>query len=317
MAELAPQKYGMIREAFRGMHPGLRLVFFISLVLTGTGVAGAFALVLSGGHWDPAGAPKGLQGWMGWVQALNQLLAFGGAAAMYAWLFGGEAAATWVWRAVPRWTWWVAGAVLIGASAPWIDAAMRLNAWVLEALPDAGWKVWMAEQEASMRAATLVLLDLPDLSALLITLLVVTVLPAVCEEWAFRGTLQPLLSQWTGNIHAGIWLGAVFFSAIHLQFEGFLPRMLLGAMLGYLTAASGSLIPAMVGHAINNGSVVVTAYLLGSEYVVESMEAQSAPWATEDYVQNGLLLVGWLVASYWVLRNQRWSEIRRRYLARS
>ena len=175
----------------------------------------------------------------------------------------------------------------------------------------------MAQQESTMRTATLVLLDLPNISALLTTLLVVTVLPAVCEEWAFRGTLQPLLSQWTGNVHAGVWLGAVLFSAIHLQFEGFLPRMLLGAMLGYLTAASGSLIPAIVGHAINNGTVVVTAYFLGSEYVVESMQAQSEPWATEDYVKNGLALVFWLAAAYWVLRNQRWSEIRGRYLGRS
>ena len=60
----------------------------------------------------------------------------------------------------------------------------------------------------------------------------------------------------------GIWVAAVIFSAIHVQFYGFFPRMLLGALFGYLYYWSKNLLIPMIAHSINNGTAVIGAYVL-------------------------------------------------------
>ena len=92
----------------------------------------------------------------------------------------------------------------------------------------------------------------------------VALLPAVFEELAFRGVLQPLLIRATGNAWMGIALASILFSAIHFQFYGFLPRVLLGALFGWLAHRSGSLIPGMLAHFVNNTLAAITLWVTGS-----------------------------------------------------
>lgn len=96
---------------------------------------------------------------------------------------------------------------------------------------------------------------------LAVNLLVIAVLPALGEELFFRGLLQRIFSDWSKNIHIGIWVAAFVFSALHGQFYGFIPRMLLGAMFGYLFAWSGTLWIPILAHLVNNASAVVATYL--------------------------------------------------------
>jgi membrane protease YdiL (CAAX protease family) len=96
---------------------------------------------------------------------------------------------------------------------------------------------------------------------LLIALFVVVLLPAVGEEVLFRGIIQTKLFQHWGNTHLAIWTAAAIFSAIHFQFYGFLPRMMLGALFGYLYFWTGSLRIAVLAHFVNNGFVLVMVYL--------------------------------------------------------
>ena len=110
------------------------------------------------------------------------------------------------------------------------------------------------------------------------TLLTVALLPAVCEEFAFRGVIQPLVAKWTNNIHAAVWMAAFLFSAIHLQFHGFLPRMVLGAGLGYLVIYSNSLWPAIAAHFFNNAGAIFMAAIYGPEWVAQEMNA-APEWA--------------------------------------
>ena len=58
--------------------------------------------------------------------------------------------------------------------------------------------------------------------------------------------------------HVAIWVTAFIFSAIHVQFYGFVPRMLMGAMFGYVLAWTGSLWVPIVMHFVNNGIAVVS-----------------------------------------------------------
>ena len=97
-----------------------------------------------------------------------------------------------------------------------------------------------------------------------VVILSVALLPAVFEELAFRGALQPLLIRATGNPWVGIVLASIIFSAIHFQFYGFLPRVLLGMLFGWLAYRTGSILPGMVAHFLNNAGAAITLWITGS-----------------------------------------------------
>lgn len=105
------------------------------------------------------------------------------------------------------------------------------------------------------------MLEVDTFGGLLVNLLVIALIPAIGEELTFRGVLQQSLVRGCKNHHVGIILSAAIFSFIHFQFYGFLPRMFLGIILGYLFYYSGSLWVSILMHFINNGTAVVIAYL--------------------------------------------------------
>lgn len=104
------------------------------------------------------------------------------------------------------------------------------------------------------------MLQVDSIGGLLFNLLVIALIPAIGEELTFRGVLQQALTR-RCNVHVAVWLGAFIFSFIHFQFYGFLPRMFLGLLLGYLFYYSGSLWTSILMHFFNNGTAVVVAYL--------------------------------------------------------
>jgi membrane protease YdiL (CAAX protease family) len=80
----------------------------------------------------------------------------------------------------------------------------------------------------------------------------IAVIPAIGEEIIFRGFFQRELIQQTGKVHLSVWIAAFVFSFIHFQFLGFFPRVLLGALLGYMYVWSGSLLVPICMHFTNN-----------------------------------------------------------------
>ena len=140
----------------------------------------------------------------------------------------------------------------------------------------------MREKEDELMVMTKYLTDFDNTGEFLMGLLVIGVLAGLGEEFLFRGVLQPKLQFYTGNAHVGIWLAAFIFSAIHLQFYGFFPRMLLGAIFGYLYYYSGSLLYPIIAHILNNAFTVILVYLnkLGKiEFNIEESEQVSLPFA--------------------------------------
>ena len=104
------------------------------------------------------------------------------------------------------------------------------------------------------------MLQVDSFGGLLFNLLVIALIPAIGEELTFRGVLQQALTR-RCNVHVAVFLSAFIFSFIHFQFYGFLPRMFLGLLLGYLFYYSGSLWTSILMHFVNNGAAVVVAYL--------------------------------------------------------
>lgn len=95
---------------------------------------------------------------------------------------------------------------------------------------------------------------------LIVSVLVVGVLTGFSEEFFFRGALQRIFSTRPTNVHASIWITAFVFSAIHMQFFGFFPRLVLGAIFGYLLWWSGSLWLPIIAHTLNNSIAIISHY---------------------------------------------------------
>lgn len=99
---------------------------------------------------------------------------------------------------------------------------------------------------------------------LIVNVLIIGLFAGFSEELFFRGALQRLLQSTRMSPAAAVWIAAIVFSAVHFQFFGFVPRMLLGAFFGYLLLWSGSVWLAVAAHAFNNVMYVVLTYFTGS-----------------------------------------------------
>ncbi|PLX08205.1 MAG: hypothetical protein C0596_07895 [Marinilabiliales bacterium] len=98
----------------------------------------------------------------------------------------------------------------------------------------------------------------------IVNMIIMALIPAIGEELMFRGLIQKHLIEWTKKPHLAIILSAIIFSAVHMQFYGFFPRLVLGALFGYLVYYSKSLWPAIFAHFFNNAMAVI-AYKLGDQ----------------------------------------------------
>lgn len=119
---------------------------------------------------------------------------------------------------------------------------------------------YMKTLEETAQIATEKMLNVSTFGGLLLNLLIIALIPAVGEEMTFRGVLQQSLTQ-KMNPHVAIILSAAIFSFIHFQFYGFLPRMFLGILLGYMFYITNSLWISILMHFANNGTAVVLYYL--------------------------------------------------------
>jgi membrane protease YdiL (CAAX protease family) len=130
-------------------------------------------------------------------------------------------------------------------------------------LPSAlkGLEDWMKSSEKEATDVTNIMLNVKTIWGLLFDLLLIGLITAIVEEFMFRGVMQTILFRWTKSVHTAVWVTAILFSAFHMEFYGFLPRLLLGVLFGYFVVWSGSIWPAVWAHFLNNGVDVVVTYL--------------------------------------------------------
>jgi len=154
--------------------------------------------------------------------------------------------------------------------------AQPLINWMAELNSQMPAPAWMHQSEKDAAEVTKIFLQMDGINDLLINLFMIALIPAVGEELLFRGLFQPLFHKLTNNPHLGIWLSAILFSALHMQFLGFFPRMFMGAAFGYLLLWSGSLWLPMIGHFVNNAGAVLIAYLIQKNGISQEVETVGA-----------------------------------------
>jgi hypothetical protein len=140
-----------------------------------------------------------------------------------------------------------------------------------------GFERWARGLEDNARILTEFLTDFNGMSQFLIAMVVIAIIPAVGEEFVFRGLLQNYAQGFIKNHHLAIWFTAFLFSAFHLQFYGFFPRAFLGIAFGYLYFWSGNLIIPMVAHFINNGFTLMMIYMYRSDTINFNIESSESP----------------------------------------
>ena len=113
-------------------------------------------------------------------------------------------------------------------------------------------ETWAFNKEKELEKITIFLVSFENNWEFLFGILSIALIPGICEEYLFRGVLQKNFYLISKNIHIAVWLSAFFFSALHLQFYGFFPRMLLGVLFGYIYYWSGSIVYPMIAHIFNN-----------------------------------------------------------------
>ena len=111
---------------------------------------------------------------------------------------------------------------------------------------------WAKLKESQLEKLTIYLVSFESFSEYLIGIIAIALIPGFFEEFLFRGIIQKNINLVSKNHHLAIWLSALIFSAIHMQFYGFFPRLLMGALFGYLFYWSGSIFYAVAAHAFNN-----------------------------------------------------------------
>jgi len=196
----------------------------------------------------------------------------------------------------------LSGTVMIIA-LPFINFTAEINQALV--LPDSlSWlEQMMRDSEQNAEHITKVFLDINSVSALLINLFMMALIPAIGEEMMFRGLIQKSLSK-KMNIHIAIFISAFIFSFIHFQFFGFLPRFLMGLFFGYVFYWSRNLWLTVFAHFINNGSAVLLAYIYGVEGIATDTSTFSEGDNSSMYLISSIILTAGLIYSIYFLQKR-------------
>jgi len=175
-------------------------------------------------------------------------------------------------RRVPRFTELSLGILLMAVSMPLVLYSLTLNQQF--PLPEM-FKVAGEQAEEALKG----LLHMENWSELLVNMVLIALLPALGEELVFRGVVQQQLMRRIANPWVAMLISAAIFSAAHFQFDGFLPRMLLGFLLGWLYWRTRNFWVPVAGHFFNNGLQVLGQYLYGKEMSSIDLEKDvQVPW---------------------------------------
>lgn len=161
--------------------------------------------------------------------------------------------------------------LVIFACIPAMNVIIEWNASM--SLPESLHSIeeWMRQSEEQSASLINKMLSGTSVGNLIIAILIIGALTGLSEELFFRGMFQKILIVRPMNVHIAIWITATVFSIAHLQFYGFIPRLLLGAFFGYLAWWSRSLWLPIIAHALNNSLVVISQWAINNKYITDDI----------------------------------------------
>jgi len=142
-----------------------------------------------------------------------------------------------------------------------INAHMHMPAFLSEV------EIWMKKSEQKAAHITGIFLSVNTYKGWLFNIFIIAIIPSLSEELFFRGVLQNIFHEVFKKALWAILLSALIFSAIHMQFYGFIPRFFLGALFGYVYWLTKNLWYPILMHFVNN-ALTVTAYFLSSKKLI-------------------------------------------------
>ncbi len=298
----------MLRQPlFSNLTMGSRILLLVLVILLSGAVSLSLSYLISLVVWgndifmtsgDPATANIVF---LRFVQMFNQLGFFLLPPLLYAWL-SEQSPSDFLGFTRPAPFTLVLSLALILSVIPLMGELSRWN----EQLDLPGWlsgiEKWMIDSEESAMELTLRFLGEPGVSSLLINLVMIALLPALGEELLFRSALLGIFRKMFRGIHWPVILSSVIFSALHLQFFGFLPRFMLGLVFGYLYLWSGSVWVPVSMHFVNNASVVIAAYLYNNNLSPIPAEEFGTTSSTLLIVSSFIIC---LVILFLIFRNSR------------
>lgn len=260
---------------------------------------GAGALLFDASMTDLSGfiqSPKGAKavGFLQIYQIINQVGIFIIPAIFFSYFVSASSVTYLSLEKIPKLISVLVAAIIIYTILPFNGYIDELNRNM--SLPDFMQSIeqWMLSKEKHAKMLTEVFLTTSTLTGLCVNLIIVAVLPAIGEELIFRGILLKLFNQMFKNIHIAVLLSSIIFSAIHLQFYGFLPRLILGMILGYLFVFTGNLWVPIAAHFVNNASSAVIFYLHSNDYI-------NIPMDDFGTTTNVVYVIGSLLISVWLM----------------
>ena len=144
---------------------------------------------------------------------------------------------------------------------PFVIFCVQINSSILESISDYIPVIYKQMKIMEDRATELTefLLQMNTIGDLFFNIFLIALIPAIGEELFFRGIIQKKLENILAP-HLSVFITSFIFSAIHFQFFGFLPRLFLGMILGYLFLYSRNLWASIFAHFINNAMGVLLMY---------------------------------------------------------
>lgn len=187
------------------------------------------------------------------------------------------------------------GIVLMIVAYPFSGLLGELNRII--PLPQS-WETWVAEKETDAGKSMKAMLGGQSIQTLITNLVVIAGLAAVGEELLLRGMVQRIFTRMFKSHWAGIIIAAVLFSALHMQFKGFLPRAALGVILGAIYWYSGSLWAAILAHFFYDAALILLVHfnpsLLEQDTVMDDQRLNLLITGTVSLILT-VLLLRWMI----------------------
>ncbi len=298
-----------------GAHPAAKLILLIILALVGLFIVMIIGLLIAIPFFGQDITEIILQGegldlsenlnFSRYFQTLSHLGLFVVPSVVFAILVGRRPLLYLKAANKPFWISLVVSVLIMIAALPLVNFLMEINlklslpAWM------SGLEEWMRSAEENAEVVTRMFLEVSSYEALLFNIFMIAVIPAIGEEFIFRGIVLRLFRQWTGNAHAAVWISALLFSAMHMQFFGFLPRLFLGLVLGYMFVWSRNIWVPVVAHFFNNAAAVIFYFMHHNGYVNIDIEEVGLGAGAVYYVVASVVLLVLLSGFFWNFEKNR------------